>query len=99
MSDEEFAWLEDLHALCRKPDVTYFLDVSVDECLRRIFSARKSKAEFFEKEELLVKVHAKYHEAVHLLRNRGEAIEIIDGEAPMPVVTQQILEHIAANLM
>jgi dTMP kinase len=77
----DWNWLWDMHAPCIRPDVTFFLDVPVDTCLRRIAQGRGEHFELFENQEALTRVRQSYLEAIERLRLVGDTIEIIDGSA------------------
>lgn len=78
-------WLKGLNQTFRKPDLTFLLDVNVEECLRRIESRGEEK-ELFEKKEYLEKVWENYLE----LANEENNTFIIGGERPKETVAEEI---------
>lgn len=89
---DEVGWLYEMHAPCLRPDVTFFLDVPVTECLARIRQRRVAQFDLFEKEELLIAVLDMYHAAIRRLRVQGETIHIVDGGQDIFQVTQSLQE-------
>ncbi len=73
----------------RAPDLTLFVDVSVDICLQRI-EARGDALEIFEKRDRLERIAGAYQEVNAFLRVRGELIEEIDGAKPVNEVFEDI---------
>ncbi|MFK7930105.1 MAG: dTMP kinase [Myxococcota bacterium] len=88
--------LEDIFALnasFRVPDLTIFVDVSVDTCLARI-SARGEALELFERRESLEAISAQYTAVFERLTERGDPIVHIDGDAAIEHVAEQILNAV-----
>ena len=86
----DWDWLWDMHSRCIRPDVCFFLDVPVDVCLQRIASGRGDHFELFENQKALTGVRGSYLAAIERLRQGGETIEIVDGNAPPDRVHETI---------
>lgn len=90
LAADEVPWLYQMHAPCLRPDVTFFLDVPVAECLARIRRRRGAQLDLFEQEELLTAVLEKYRIAIRALQLQGETIHLIDGGLSISQVTQRL---------
>jgi dTMP kinase len=80
-SECEPDWVIAINSLARKADLVLFIDVPVDECLRRIDA--RGERELFEKREFLDAVAARYETA---FVGRGERVVRIDGTQTIPDV-------------
>ena len=89
----DWEWIWTLHAQCLQPDVTIFIDVPVEVCLARIAAGRGARVELFETKETLVRARASYLRAIERLRKAGEAIKIVDGDAPPEEVQGKVWER------
>jgi dTMP kinase len=89
-TDITIDWLMQIHHHCIRPNLTIFLDVPPDECIRRITVNRGSHFELFEMKNLLITVRENYLKAITVLRNSGENIQIINGEGTLEQVEERI---------
>jgi dTMP kinase len=81
---------------CSVPDVTFFVSVPVDECLRRI-SGRNENRTVYERRDLLAAVHDNYQRlASHYTRHFGPLVEI-DGARSVEEVHQAIVAVLGAD--
>lgn len=80
-------WLKKLNENFRKPDLTFFLDVNVEECLLRI-EKRGNAKELFEKKEYLEKVRENYFA---LVKNDAKVF-ILDGKQSKSDLAEMILK-------
>jgi dTMP kinase len=72
----------------RRPDLTVFLDASVQSCLRRM-KIREQEKELFERN--LGETRAKYYSAIDFLRNeRHEQVELIPADGSVLDVLQRV---------
>ena len=71
-------WVVEINAGCAVPDVTIFLDVPVDECMRRI-SARNETTTVFEKRDFLQTIADNYTRLQPLYKQHFGRLEIVDG--------------------
>jgi dTMP kinase len=94
----DWAWIWTLHAQCLQPDVTIFIDVPVEVCLARIAAGRGARVDLFETRETLVRARESYVRAIERLREEGEVIAIVDGDAPLEEVQGQVWERVRAVL-
>jgi thymidylate kinase len=83
-------WIWALHAQCVQPDMTIFIDVPVDVCLKRITVGRGSQVDLFESKLTLERAREGYLSAIDRLCKQGETIEIIDGDASFDQVHRDI---------
>lgn len=63
---------------CAVPDVTFFLDVSVDECLRRL-EGRPDSRTVYEKKPTLQRIAANYRATLPLYEKHFGRVVVIDG--------------------
>lgn len=82
-----------LNSTFQVPDLTIFLRVPVQECLRRI-GARGQEAEMFERREELEKISSRYDDVISLLGSFGEPIVEVDGTADPHDIAAAILDVI-----
>lgn len=97
LTQEQLRWLWFLHEPCVIPDVTFFLDVPVELCLKRIGLNRGFHFELFEKEDSLDKVRSKYLDTIHRFRSLGnnpQNIQMIDGTQTITAVKNSIKERV-----
>jgi len=90
MTSGELQWLHDLHHPCLIPDITFFLDVPAEICMKRITSYRGANIEIFENEELLHKIQQQYNVAIKQLQSKGENIQLIDGTLEINEISKNI---------
>jgi dTMP kinase len=90
----DWNWLWDMHARCIRPDMTLFLDVPVDVCLERIAARRGDRTDLFENRNALTSARSSYLGAIHRLRQAGDAIEVVDGNASPEQVHELIWEKV-----
>lgn len=75
-----------------RPDFTFFIDISVDESLRRI-SANRQSVDLFENRERISLVRKNYVAAIERVKNE-ENIVVIDGERNIEAVFADICAHL-----
>lgn len=90
LNEEKMAWLDGLHEPCIIPDVTFFLSVPVEICLRRVALNRGFHFELFERQDVLEEVHQNYLAAIAKLRSQGELIYSLDGTRTVSNVRDSI---------
>jgi dTMP kinase len=90
----DLAWVEAVNARARAPDVTLFLRVSPRTAIARR-RADDGGGELFEVPEFQRKVARAYERCVERLRDRGERVEILDGERPVEEVTAALAAAVA----
>ena len=91
----DWGWLWDLHARCMRPDLTLFLDVPVDVCLARIAARRGERDELFENRDVLTHIRSAYLGAIERLRQAGDAIAVVNGDAPPDQVHAAVWKEVA----
>jgi dTMP kinase len=80
-------WIREINSHALIPDLTIFLDVPVQEALRRLH-ARGSARDLYESEEMLHRVNAVYRA---VLEDAPEVVVQIDGTQPIEVVHEHVL--------
>ena len=88
--------LEEVDALNRQfrtPDLTIFLEISVDDALTRI-EKRGEAREVYEQREHLERIAAAYGEVIRLLGSRGEPILRMDATDPIDYIAERIRDAI-----
>jgi thymidylate kinase len=88
----DLGWLETTHDVLPQADITFYLDVSVEESVRR----RPDRRDYYEKNlEKLGKVRDRYLKEI---AERGEGSQRtfykVDGMQPVDVITEYIVERI-----
>ena len=92
--------LLDIYALNRKfrtPDLTIFLDISVDDALARIH-ARGEATDVYEERESLTTISEAYGAVMQLLGSKGEPILRMDATDPIDYIAEQI-RHAVRDLV
>lgn len=90
---DDLEWLQTINSKCMKPDLTIFLDVSVDEAINRINQDRII-TELYEKESKLEEIKKNYDNAIDFLKTTDEDIRIVNGERKEEEVNEDVMEHI-----
>jgi thymidylate kinase len=91
----DWGWIWDMHVRCIRPDLTLFVDVPVEVCLQRIAAGRGGHFELFENQVALTHARQSYLRAIDRLCQAGEAIKVLDGNAPPESVHQAIWREVA----
>jgi dTMP kinase len=87
-------WVNAINRMARPADLTIFVDVPVDECVRRI-SERGRPRDSFENHTFLEKVYAGYHAGLNL---SDQNVRMVDGFRPVDVVASDILAAVTAAM-
>ena len=74
------------------------MDVPVETCLERIKRGRGGQADLFENRSALTRARTSHLVAIERLRQSGDRIEIIDGDAAPEVVHERIWEMVQESL-
>jgi dTMP kinase len=88
-------WVIDINSVTAdllRPDLTIFIDVPIDVCIKRL-SGGRSSAELYEDEENLNNVRKKYFEAFDRLKGQ-EKVFITDGNRPTDMIAKDIWEEV-----
>jgi dTMP kinase len=94
--DVDMDWIihsNSINADILRPDLTVFIDVDPDVCLRRI-EKNRSQLEIYEKIDILKQVRTNYFKAFEKLRHE-EHIVVIDGNGPVEAVQERIRQAVA----
>jgi len=73
MLGASYEWLRKLYEVFLIPDITFYLDTSVDECIRRL-TQEKDSFELYEDKDILLKVQSNYSDAI---KNIGEQLHVV----------------------
>jgi len=76
------------------PDLTYFIDTPVKIAMQR---SNKEEGKFENSKEFQTKVRKNYLEAIRRYRQKGEKIEIIDGEGSIEEVASRVWNRFKIN--
>jgi dTMP kinase len=90
----DLAWVEALNSRARAPDATLFLRVSPEVAIARR-QAENGGGELFEVPAFQREVARAYDRCVERLRERGERVEVVDGERPVEEVTAALEAAVA----
>jgi len=85
-----------INAEILRPDLNIFIDVSPDDCFKRL-EKRQDKFELYEKIEIIKKVRELYFKAFDKLE-KSEHVVIIDGNADEDTVEKRIFEEVGKKL-
>ncbi|MCD6367632.1 MAG: dTMP kinase [Candidatus Aenigmarchaeota archaeon] len=72
-----------------KPDLTFIIDVSAEESMKRINNRDKKRVEIFERLEFLKELRKNYLELKNIL---DERIEVIDGSGSIEEVHEEVMK-------
>jgi dTMP kinase len=90
----DWEWIWDMHARCIRPDLTLFVDVPVAVCLERIAKGRGERFDLFENQGALTRARESYLGSIERLRELGETIAVVDGDASPDEVHARIWAHV-----
>jgi len=85
-------WVARVNQGCSIPDLTIFLDVPVDECLRRI-SARNEDSTIYERSDLLQRIAENYESLRGLYEEKFGPLLVIDGTGAAEEVHEAVVSH------
>lgn len=86
---DRYRWVAELNVRARRPDLTIFLRVDPAVAARRRVDAGRAR-ELFDDLEVQRRVDAGYRAAIDLATERGERVEIFDGEASIEEVGARV---------
>ncbi len=90
-------WVRRINSKSITPDLTVFLDVSVEFCLNRINRDAWRSSEhlqLYEDYERLTKVRENYLSIITLLKQEGERVHTVDGSREMEAVHEDIVSQV-----
>lgn len=93
----EYDWLKAINAKCTRPDVTIFLDVPPLVCKKRM-ERQRWHVELYEEIPMLERVQQNYYSAIKDLVQRGERIEIVNGNRPIADVQKEVISLLKSVL-
>jgi len=79
------------------PDITFLLDVPVDECLKRL-GQRDDARTVYERRDTLEDIAKGYEATLALYRQHYGRLERIDGTQPIDAVTNEIIDHLESYM-
>ncbi len=89
----EYDWIMAINKHALQPDLTIFLDVPPEICLKRM-QAERWNSEFYENPGTLEKAYKNFLESIPRLQRKGERIEIIDGTQSLEDVHKAVVNSI-----
>lgn len=94
-----FEWLQKINSKTLKPDLQIYINTSVSNCMKRGKSSPQWwKSDLFERKDLLNKVADNYTFVINKLTKSGEEIIEVNGNQPIDLVFQEIIDVIKNNL-
>lgn len=87
-------WVIEANSICanlRRPDITFYIDITVEESLKRL-SAGRNVLDKYENRERITRVRSNYLEAINRVSS-DEHIVIINGERPIDEVYHDVLQQ------
>ncbi len=91
----DYGWVQQINSRARAPDLTIFLQASVDLCLGRLDD--RGRRDIYESREKLERLCRRYEEVMNLLDERGEKILRLDASRPVDELTDCIVEEIETS--
>jgi dTMP kinase len=89
----DYGWVKEINRYARRPDVTIFLDVPVEECVRRL--ASRPGLDRYERDPgELARFDALYRTAIVDLRSDGERIAEVSGIGSVSDVADSVLRAV-----
>jgi len=92
-SSNDLDWLINLQRKFLLPDITFFLKVSSEVCIKRIQESR-FETTLFEKKEIFEKVWQNYEKISRMFDN----VYVVDGERPIEVIAQEVQKIVREKL-
>lgn len=90
-------WVSQINRGCAVPDITFFLSVSVDECMLRI-TERNEKATIYENRDFLEAINDNYERLARYYEEHFGPLIKIDGSKSEAAVHSSILEELHNHL-
>ena len=90
--DLEENWLREINKFAVKPDLTFYLDIEVEEAIKRMGS--KSR-DIFENREMLHKIRENY---IRIISPKSGVI-ILDSSKPVEEVFKQVIQEVSKLLV
>lgn len=100
----DFEWLNEINKYYPIPDITFYIDTPIDECIARFDNKSEGYArEFFEKKETMIKTKQAYQKiindysrlcAIHPNYRPDKKLFSIDGREPIDFINNQLLDII-----
>ena len=87
-------WVIEANSICaalKRPDITFFIDITVEESLRRLSSGRQ-QLDRFENESRISTVRKNYLLAIDKVKDQ-ENIVIIDGNQSIEQLAEAVWQH------
>ena len=87
-------WVIEANSVCAhilRPDITFFIDISIDESLHRIAKNRQ-ETDLYETRERITKTMKNYLDAIERVKD-VENIVVIDGEQAPEQVMEEVWSH------
>jgi dTMP kinase len=87
-------WVMQANSLARKilkPDITFYIDISPEDALKRIDSSRSGR-ELFETQKNLSLVHNCYEKVIELLKNEENVVRI-DGNQSIDEIAEEVWQY------
>ncbi len=91
------AWVEEINARARVPDLTLFLEIDPELAAKRR-AVRGGKAELYETRAIQKRTAKQYLAAIALRRKAGEKIVVLDGGASVAEVTAAAMKALRKRL-
>lgn len=89
----DLAWVRQVNARCRRPDLTVYLDVAPEECQRRMVDQGRH-LELYEEVSKLRRVRDNYMRVIQVLSEEGEDIRVVDGSLPVEDVAARVAQAV-----
>ncbi|HUF52209.1 MAG TPA: dTMP kinase [Dehalococcoidia bacterium] len=94
---DDLDWLRAVNAKAPPPDLTIFLDVPPEACLKRMKSDAwrgLDKLQRYEELSLLTKVRSNFLSVIEILQAEGQRIVIVDGKQDIMDIGAEVLRHV-----
>ncbi|HIQ50438.1 MAG TPA: dTMP kinase [Nautiliaceae bacterium] len=94
----ELDWIFCINKFFRKPDLLIYLDVNVENALKRIKERSEKGIDYFEKKEFLEKLKKSYEKILDFLKNKDYKIFKVNANKELDFVKKEVKKIIIKNL-
>ncbi|TXD32002.1 dTMP kinase [Lujinxingia vulgaris] len=93
----DYGWVRELNSRARVPDVTIFLEASVEVCMSRL-TGRGGQRELYETREKLGRLERRYDEVMTMLADEGQPIVRLDASQEREALAEAIWDVVESML-
>lgn len=90
----DYQWVLDINARARRPDLTVFLRISVEDSIKRLDA--RAKRDLYETHDKLKRLALRYDEVMQMAQARGERVLTLDATDSIESIHEAILAAVMA---